>query len=85
MLGLSGIITSWTKIHVPPIGFKSHAPYIVVIAEFSNKKRLTSQLVDWEERHLRLGQKVVTVLRKTRDPGLEGVIPYGVKCKPLDS
>lgn len=83
LLGLSGTILSWTKVHVPPLGFAQQAPYILAIIEFESGKRYTAQLVDWDEKHLKLGQKVISVLRKTRDPGEEGVIPYGIKFKPI--
>lgn len=82
LLGLSGSIVSWTKIHVPPLGFKSQAPYIVVVIELFHRKRATVQLVDWQEKHLKIGQKVITILRKTKDADDEGVIPYGIKCRP---
>lgn len=83
LLGLTGVIVSWTKIHVPPAGFKSQAPYIVAIAQLANGKNYTAQLVEWEDSHLTRGQKIITVLRRTKDPGIEGVIPYGVKLKPI--
>ena len=83
LLGPKGQVITYTKIHVPPLGFESQAPYIVAVAKLENGKRYTAQLVDWEEKDLRIGQKVKTVLRRTRDPGCEGVIPYGIKFKPI--
>lgn len=82
ILGQKGKILSWTKIHVPPSGFESQAPYVVVVAKLDLDISYTAQLVDWEEEHLFTGQDVVAVLRRTRDPGIEGVIPYGIKFKP---
>lgn len=83
-LGLNGKIVSWTRIHVPPSGFSNQAPYVVVIVQLDIGIRLTAQLVDWQEKHLAIGQKVKTILRRTKDPGEEGVIPYGIKFKPLN-
>ncbi|MBI3380203.1 OB-fold domain-containing protein [Candidatus Gottesmanbacteria bacterium] len=82
-LGVSGKIISYTRVFVPPAGFESQAPYIVVIAKLEKGDKYTAQLVDWDEKHLQIGQKIMTVLRRTRDPGEEGVIPYGIKFKPL--
>lgn len=82
LLGLSGMILSWSRIQVPPSGFESQAPYIVAVVKLSTGINYTAQLVDWDDSHLRTGQKVTTVLRRTRDPGDEGVIPYGIKFKP---
>lgn len=83
LLGLKGELFSYTKIFTPPSGFESQAPYVVAIVKLGNGKRYTAQLVDWEEKHLKIGQKIITVLRITRDLGTEGVIPYGIKFKPV--
>ena len=83
LLNIHGKILSWTKIYVPPLGFESQAPYVIVVVKLNSGINYTAQLVDWEEKHLKIGEKVKTVLRRTRDPGEEGVIPYGIKFKPL--
>ena len=83
LLGREGTIVTWTKIFVPPEGFESQAPYVVAIVELGNNIHCTAQLVDFDEKHLKIGQKVRTILRKTRNPGDEGVIPYGIKFKPV--
>lgn len=83
LLTLRGKIISYTRVHVPPSGFIEQAPYVIVIVEFGNGKRYTAQLVDWEEKNLQIGQEVVSVLRRTRDPGEESVIPYGIKFRPI--
>lgn len=83
LLGLEGKIITFSKIHVPPAGFESQAPYVVTVAKLNSGANYTAQLVDWEDRHLVIGQKIKTVLRKTKDPGEEGVIPYGIKFKPI--
>src|SRR3990167_497304 len=83
ILGLEGKILSWTKIYVPPSGFESQAPYVVVIVSLEKGRNYLAQLVEWEEKHLIIGQKVKSILRRTKEPGVEGVIPYGVKFKPI--
>ncbi|MBI4991028.1 OB-fold domain-containing protein [Candidatus Gottesmanbacteria bacterium] len=83
LLGLEAKIVSFTRVHVPPVGFISQAPYVIIVAEFNSGRRYTAQLVDGGEHHLKIGQKVISVLRKTRDPSEEGVIPYGVKFRPI--
>lgn len=84
LLSLTGHILSFTKVHVPPAGFESQAPYVVAIVKLSNKKNYTAQLVEFEKKHLAVNQKVKTVLRRTREAGEEQVIPYGIKFKPID-
>ena len=39
--------------------------------------------MDFEEKDLKMGKEVVSVLRKVRSSTEEGVIAYGVKFKPL--
>lgn len=83
LLGKRGVIVSWTIIRVPPEGFHNQAPYPVVVVELEEKRRITAQMVDWEPEHCRMGQKVHVILRKISEPTEEGVIPYGVKVKPI--
>lgn len=84
LLACKGKIISYTEVFIPPMGFKAQAPYVVVIVKLTTGRNYTAQLVDWEKKHLTIGQKVKTVLRRTRNPGEEGVIPYGIKFKPIN-
>lgn len=84
LLGKTGTIISWTRIHVPPAGFSDHAPYVVVIVQWETGGAYMAQLVDCTDAHIRVGQRVTAILRRTRDPGEEDVIPYGIKFKPID-
>lgn len=78
-----GTILSWTIIRVPPADYNDQAPYPVVLVEFENGMRYTCQLVDYDENHLAFGQKVITIIRRVTHPDQDGVIPYGIKVKPL--
>lgn len=84
ILGSIGEIITFTQVFVPPLGFEAQAPFVVVIVRLESGKKYTAQLVDWEEKQLKIGQSVKAVLRKTRNPGEEGVIPYGIKFKPFN-
>lgn len=84
-LGKEGKIISWTVIRVPPAGYEQEAPYPVVLVELEKDKRLTAQLVDWQEEDLKIGKKVKAVYRRIRKPDPEGVIPYGIKFQPVGS
>jgi uncharacterized OB-fold protein len=83
LVNLKGIILSWTLIRVPPGGFGDQAPYPTVLIELENGKRLTCQLVDYSPNHLAFGQKVVTIIRRVTHPDPDGIIPYGIKAKPI--
>ena len=83
ILGKKGRILTWTKIYAPGSDFKKYAPYPVVLVKLENKEKAYGQLVDYEEKDLKIGKKVVSVLRKVREPSTEGIIAYGIKFKPL--
>lgn len=83
MLGRTGKIISWTTVRVPPADFSDQAPYPVVLVKFDTGGFSTAQLVDWNAKQLKIGQKIVTVVRRIVKPNNEGVIPYGIKVKPI--
>lgn len=81
-IGKIGVIESFTLIRIPPSGFEKESPYPVVLVALDNKKMI-GQLVDYDNYHLRTGQKVKAVLRRIKVPDKEEVIPYGIKFKPV--
>jgi uncharacterized OB-fold protein len=83
MLGREGVIVAWTVVRVPPGGFSNLAPYPVVIVDLIGGTRITAQLVDWVESDLVIGKNVSVVVRRISEPTTEGIIPYGIKVKPL--
>lgn len=83
MIGKKGIIISWTMIRVPPADFGYQAPYPVVLVKLDDGESITVQMVDFREEELMAGQKVLTVVRRTIQSEEDGVIPYGIKVKPV--
>ena len=83
LVGKTGNIISWTIVRVPPDGFSEQAPYPLAVVALDNGVRITAQVVDWEKKHLQTDQKVITVIRRTIDTTIDGVIPYGIKVKPI--
>lgn len=83
LLGKTGTIISWTRIRVPPGDFMDQAPYPVALIELEDGKRLMCQLVDYDSKHLAFGQKVFTIVRCVMHPDPDGIIPYGIKVKPI--
>ena len=79
-----GKLIVWTKIFVPPAGFEHEAPYLAGIVDFEDF-RMPAQIVDCEEKDLKINQKVITVIRKIGKAKSEDVIEYGVKVKPLNN
>ena len=83
LIGKTGKIVTWTVIRVPPADFTDQAPYPVVLVELTEGKRIMAQLVDYDLKHLKQGQKVKTVIRRVIVPNNEGIIPYGIKVTPI--
>lgn len=84
LLGQTGKVVSWTKIHTPPTGFEDEVPYVVVLVELNGGLRLVGQLVDFEEK-IKKRMKVKTAYRRIGKAHEEGVIDYGLKFKALGS
>lgn len=83
MIGKIGTIVSWTLVRVPPADFMDQAPYPVALVKLERGQMICAQLVDWGNEDLAIGKKVVTVLRRVTHPDPDGVIPYGIKVKPI--
>lgn len=83
LLGKEGKIITWTMIFVPPGGFAAYAPYPLAVVELTTGERITAQVVDYEKEQLKTNTQVKTILRKVMEPSTDGVIPYGIKVKPL--
>ena len=83
MIGKIGAIVSWTIIRVPPADFGYQAPYPVALVALSSGESICAQVVDYSENQLVIGQRVVTVVRRTIQSQIDGVIPYGIKVKPI--
>lgn len=82
-LGKKGKIVTWTKIFITGTDFKKYTPYPVALVKLENDEKLVIQLVDYDEEDLRIGKEVAVTLRKIREGSKEGVIAYGLKCKPV--
>ena len=76
-----GKLLVWTKIFVAPKGFEHQTPYLVGIVQFQDQ-RLPLQIVDCDEKDLKVNMKLITVIRKIGKAKSEDVIEYGIKVKP---
>ncbi|MDD5416281.1 MAG: OB-fold domain-containing protein [Candidatus Daviesbacteria bacterium] len=82
-LGKTGKVLVWTKIYIAPEGFEHEAPYFVAIVKLEDGRKMPLQMVECEEKDLIPNRKVTLVVRKLGKVGLDKVIEYGVKAKPL--
>jgi hypothetical protein len=77
-----GRVLSYTVIHSPPVGFENKGPYIMAIVKLDEGPCLTTEIVDCEQRDMKIGMQVERVFRKIREDGESGLIHYGFKFKP---
>lgn len=78
-LGKKGKVESFTRILQAPAGFEKQTPFWVGIVKFPNGEKITAQLVDGKG--IRVGSKVVGVLRRIGTVEKSEVVEYGVKFK----
>jgi len=77
-----GKLLVWTKIFVAPEGFEHQTPYLVGIVQLGGEK-MPLQIVDCEEKDLKVNKSVKVVIRKIGKAKSEDVIEYGIKVKPI--
>lgn len=82
-LGKRGKIISFSKIHVPPMGFGNQAPYYIALIKFADGTSKMGQMVEITDSEMKTGLEVEGIIRRVREVDEEGVIPYGIKYKPL--
>lgn len=83
-IGRIGTVLNWTIVRVPPKAFHHEAPYPMVIVKYENGEKMIGQLVDWEEKDLKKGRKVIAVLRRSFSGDSESIIAYHIKFKPYE-
>jgi len=84
LIGKTGKVITWTVIRVPPAGFSDQAPYAVALVRLENGLRLVCQITDADPDKISFGLPVRLIVRRVKEPDADGIIPYGIKAKPLD-
>lgn len=82
-LNKAGKILVWTKVFTAPAGFEHEAPYFVAMVEFEDGYKMPLQMVECEEKDMKSNKKIITVVRKRGKVGIDEVIEYGIKAKPI--
>ncbi len=80
--GGKGEVFSFTTITDAPAGFEEQAPYALALVRLDEGSLITAQLTDLDG-PVEIGMRVEMVTRKLRSDGLNGVILYGYKFRPL--
>jgi len=79
LIGRTGTVLNFTKIHVLPASNINKKPYYVSLVELENGKKMTVQIADSEHVNLKTGAKVRLILRKNAVSD-NGLIQYSIKA-----
>ena len=79
----TGTIQTHTVIRVAPGPFVDQVPYAMAVVKMDDGPCITTQVVDYNEGELVIGQKVRLEFRKIFTEGHHGIINYGYKAVPV--
>ncbi len=77
-----GTLVSYSLVRVAPDGFDHFVPYPVAIVRLIEGLNISTQIVDWDEENLTIGNPVEAVFRKLYTDSTYGVLHYGIKFRP---
>ena len=83
LLNLEGTILSWTEVAVSSREFSAFSPYITALVELADGQKVFGQVVDVSPEQVKIGAKVVSILRRIGKPKPDSVINYGLKFRLL--
>lgn len=78
-----GKIVCLTKIHSAATDFSAYVPYYVGIIEMGNKEKISGQIVNEKEEEIKIGDKVIGIIRKGKETANNEIVEYLVKFKVL--
>jgi uncharacterized OB-fold protein len=81
-LAQTGVVETFTVIHVAPTGFADEAPYAVGVVELDDGVKITGQIADCDLNSLSTGDPVRMEFRRVQEDGESGVLCYGYKFVP---
>ncbi len=82
-LNQEGVIISWTRISIAPIRFQKDVPYVVVLVELVDGRRVYGQVASEHHQSVFIGMKVRSTLRRVGESDEKSVISYGIKFVPI--
>lgn len=78
-----GILKTYTVIHVAPSGFEDEVPYAIGIVELKDGVSTMMQIVDVDEKDIKIGMPIQIEFRKVQKEGHSGILMYGYKGVPV--
>lgn len=82
-IGKTGKIVSFTQIFASPTGFEHQAPYFTGLIKFKNGITKPLEIIDGNEKSIKIDATVKTVVRRIGLAEPEELIRYGIKAKLL--
>ncbi|MGP6220388.1 Zn-ribbon domain-containing OB-fold protein [Caldiplasma sukawensis] len=79
-----GTIVSFTVVHEVSPAFIRQRPYVLALIKSVEGPVILGQIVDCDEKDLKIGRKVKKVFRKLGQDGSSGIIHYGYKFIIVD-
>ena len=65
------------------MGYEKYTPYVVALVELEDGLKILTQIVDIQQDEISKGTKVEAVFRKVKEDGIDGIIQYGYKFRPI--
>lgn len=78
-----GKIVCLTKIYTAATNFSAYIPYYVGIIELGNKERISGQIINERKEEIKIGDKVIGIIRKGKETANNEIVEYLVKFKVL--
>lgn len=80
-VGKIGKVTSFTRIYAAPQDFEAQIPYFTGLIKFEDETVKPLEIIDGDEKSIRIGAKIKTVVRRIGLADPEELIRYGIKAK----
>lgn len=77
----TGIVESFTTVHIAPKDFENNVPYALALIFLNNGQKIVSEIVD--SKNISIGMKVEPCLRKIYADGDDGIVHYVTKFKAI--
>ncbi len=78
-----GEVVTYTIIYDAPEQFEGQSPYPIAIIKLDEGPKITAQIVDCDNKDVKIGMKVQSTFRKIQEDGSVGAIYYGYKFKSV--
>jgi uncharacterized OB-fold protein len=85
LIGRVGKVVSWTTIETAAEKFRNQGRITIVLVELENQEKIFGELVDYtSKKALKIGQSVISIIRRVGEVHPEEIIAYGLKFKLND-